>query len=204
MLVLQNIEFSYNNKKILCDINLEINKGECVFLKGASGVGKTTLAHIICGYIKPDMGAVFLDGKEITGLPNKKVLITSQNNTLYPYLNVYKQLSFIGGNNRKKILNLLKDVGLENDLKKYPFELSGGMKKRLLLARALYLDPEVIILDEIFSALDNSSKENMFEVIKKVNQEKKISFVIISHVNVDEELITNSYKLYNKQLIKEC
>jgi len=203
MLNINNLEFSYDKKLIFKDVSFSIDKGELILINGVSGVGKTTLVQIIAGYIKPLKGTIILDQHNITAKPNRDVILCSQNNILYPWLNIYDQLKFLIGNKKEKILYYLSLVGLENDLIKYPYELSGGMKKRLLLARALCVSPKVIILDEVFSSLDVLSKQRLFDLIKKIKNEMKTSFILISHVPIPNELIDYKYILKNKKVILE-
>lgn len=147
---------------MLSDVNLEIRRGEFHILLGPSGCGKSTLLNLIAGYIPKSDGSIRIDGKEI-GKPGKDRGVVFQNadSAIFPWLTVRGNVEFglkMKGVKRKerralssRYINL---VGLEEHIKKYPNELSGGMKQRVQIARSLANDPEILIMDEPFGALD--------------------------------------------------
>ncbi len=147
-------------KEVLRDVNLNIHKGEFVTILGQSGSGKSTLMRIFAGLIFPDTGTVSLAGKPIEG-PDADISMVFQSYALYPWLTVYDNIAFgllaqdlppqlID----KKLKALLMLVGLNGYEKAWPRELSGGMRQRVGFARALAVEPKVLLLDEPFSSLD--------------------------------------------------
>lgn len=182
MLQLKNIGFSYDQNRILENFNLKLYPGEIVALLGPSGRGKSTLAALIAGHLKPSSGEILLDEENVTGRVWRKVFLVSQENDLFPWLNVREQLEFA----RKKgdttdVGELIKLARLEKSENLYPKELSGGMKKRLALVRALCANPRVLILDEVFSALDEELRGNILSDLKAVWKKRGISVIVITH-----------------------
>lgn len=156
----ENINKSFDDKIILKDINIKLNKGELVSFVGVSGSGKTTLFNIIAGLLGPDSGKVFLRGKEITNKAGK-VSYMLQKDLLLPYMTIIDNVSLplvLRGDKKKvareKVKDLFKDFGLEGNEYKYPSQLSGGMAQRAALLRTYVFGSEVTLLDEPFSALD--------------------------------------------------
>ena len=189
MIEFQHISHHYPGKPedlIIDDISLTINKGECVGLTGPSGCGKSTLAHIGAGHIKPATGKVLVNGRDLTCRPNREVFLIHQEPDLFPWQKVAKQVAFAMArpDYRKvdKLLALVKLRGFENY---YPSQLSGGMKKRLAMARALALDPELLILDESFSSLDSNLKNELYEDLRKVWENTGTTILLITHHSGD-------------------
>jgi len=199
-LELKNVSKSYgtgNDKaEVLKDINLSVEEGEFICIIGFSGMGKTTLINLIEGLIFPDEGEVLLDGKPITG-PGPDRSIVFQNYSLLPWLNVEKNVSMavsevFKGWSKKQVLDHTRDfvgkVNLSPALEKKPSELSGGMRQRVSVARALSLSPKVMLLDEPLSALDALTRSNLQDEITSIWLEDKKTVVMITN-SVDEGLI---------------
>lgn len=168
-LVIENVPFSYEKQKILENIHMELHDQELVSLLGASGGGKTTLFHIISGLNQPDEGRVLLNGKDITGKPGF-VSYMLQKDLLLPYRtiedNVILPLLVKGEKKkeaREKVAPLFQKFGLEGTEKKYPKQLSGGMRQRAALLRTYMFSKDVALLDEPFSALDTLTKSAMHD-----------------------------------------
>src|SRR6188508_1437790 len=152
----------WDRTEVLADINLEIERGEFVAIVGFSGSGKTTLMNLLSGLAMPDAGSVRFEGKPVTG-PSPALALVFQNYSLLPWLTVYENIalavdqvfpSWTSTKRREHIAKYISTVNLTPARDKRPSELSGGMRQRVAVARALALDPEVLLLDEPFGALD--------------------------------------------------
>ena len=175
----------------LKDINLTIETGEFVSFVGPSGCGKTTTLRIIEGFEKPTEGTVKDDGELVTGPSNQRGFIF-QNYSLFPWLNVIDNVIFGLGINgkpekesKKRAMEYLKTVGLEDFAERYPSELSGGMKQRVAIIRSLINDSESLLMDETFSALDIQTKHKLQNQILKICKEQKKTIVFVTH-DIDE------------------
>lgn len=192
-LTVKNISASYEGVKIIEDINMELNQGELVCLLGISGVGKTTLFQVISGLLKPDIGAIKLDGKDITGQAGN-VSYMLQKDLLFHYKTILDNVALpieIQGLSKKEARNIakpyFKEFGLEGTQDKYPNQLSGGMRQRAALLRTYLFSDQVALLDEPFSALDTITKGNMHEWYLNVMEEIKLSTIFITH-DIDEAI----------------
>lgn len=168
-------------------IDLEVNEGELLCLLGPSGCGKTTLLQIMAGFAQPSRGYVAIDGK-IVGQPHVKNVILFQDYGLFPWRNVLANVEFgleVNGlpsrQRREKAMALIRLVGLEQFVTNHPHELSGGMRQRVAVARALAVDPEIIFMDEPFGALDAMTRLKMQEEITQIWQEKQKTIVFVTH-----------------------
>lgn len=175
------------------DINLEIRKGEFVVVLGPSGCGKSTLLKTIAGYIKPSKGKCLMQGEEITG-PDWHRGVVFQSSTLYPWMSVKDNVEFgpkmrdLPKNEIKEIREyFLEQVNLTGFGDKATFELSGGMKQRVALARVLANYPRVILMDEPFGALDALTRNNMQKLVRGIWKENNSTIFFITH-DVDEAL----------------
>lgn len=170
MISIENLSFAYGEKKIFENFSLNIENRGVTCITGKSGCGKSTLIHLVCGILKPDSGSVKTDGE--------KIAVVFQENRLLPWYDAKKNVSIVS--NDKEADKWLKRVGLENDADKKPNELSGGMKRRLALARALAYSGDVFILDEPFSGVDEKTKGILIDIIREQAQEKAV--LLISHI----------------------
>ncbi len=199
-LELKNVSKSYGvgseKTEILKDINLSVEEGEFICIIGFSGMGKTTLINLIEGLIFPDSGEVLLEGKKVTG-PGPDRSIVFQNYSLLPWLNVKENVGMAIREvfpkwTKQKVNEHTKDyvrkVNLSPALEKKPVELSGGMRQRVSVARALSLAPKVMLLDEPLSALDALTRSNLQDEITNIWLEDKKTVVMITN-SVDEGLI---------------
>ena len=190
-----SLEYGKDNSYTLAlkDINLEINKGEFICVLGPSGCGKSSLLKTIAGYVKPSSGTVKMQGEIIEG-PDWHRGVVFQSPTLYPWMSVKDNVEFGPKmrnlpndeikNIRKYFLEEVNLSGLEN---KATFELSGGMKQRVALARVLANYPQVILMDEPFGALDALTRDNMQNLIRDIWEENNSTIFFITH-DVDEAL----------------
>ena len=193
-LEVKNISKSFDGKTVLQNISIELNKGETVCLLGVSGGGKTTLFNIISGLLLPDEGRVFLDGSDITG-KSGQVSYMLQKDLLLPYKtvedNVILPLLLKGVNKksaRSQASALFSQFGLDGVQRKYPAQLSGGMRQRAALLRTYMFSQEVALLDEPFSALDALTKASMHKWYADIMQKIHLSTLFITH-DIDEAIL---------------
>ncbi|OJJ14747.1 nitrate ABC transporter ATP-binding protein [marine bacterium AO1-C] len=199
-LELRNVSKSYgegsSKAEVLKNINLSVEEGEFICIIGFSGSGKTTLISLIAGLIEPDEGEILLNGKPIKG-PGPDRGIVFQNYSLLPWLNVLGNVDMAVKKvfpkwskdertaHSKKYIDM---VNLTPALEKLPAELSGGMKQRVSVARALAMDPEILLLDEPLSALDALTRGTLQEEIEKIWAREKKTVVMITN-DVDEGML---------------
>ena len=189
-LQIKHLEVCLQEEKIIKDVSLDVKSGEFISLLGASGCGKTTILKSIAGLLEIEKGTICLDGKEIQKLPPEKrgTVIVFQDLRLFPHMNVEKNIAFplelhkTPKEHQKKIVKrLLKEVQLEGFEKRRIREMSGGQLQRVALARALAGNPAVLLLDEPFSGLDEKLRLEMGELVKKIQKERKITTVLVTH-----------------------
>ncbi|MGK4198484.1 ABC transporter ATP-binding protein [Fusobacterium sp. HC1336] len=189
-LSIQNIRKKFNKIEVLKGINLDINKGEFVCFLGPSGCGKTTLLRIIAGLEENDSGVILINEKNITHLqPSERNLsMVFQSYALFPNMTIYENIEY-GLKKKikdkklrnKKIEEVLLLVNLEHISDKYPDEISGGQQQRVSLARAIALEPNILLLDEPLSALDAKVRENLRKEIKEIQKKLKITTIMVTH-----------------------
>lgn len=201
-LSIKDIKKSFNKIEVLKGINLEIEKGEFVCFLGPSGCGKTTLLRIIAGLETPNSGNIFLNEEDITKLdPSLRNLsMVFQSYALFPNMTVYENIEYglkkrikDKEKRKEKIMEVLNLVGLEHISFKYPDEMSGGQQQRVSLARALALEPNILLLDEPLSALDAKVRENLRNEIKDIQIKLGITTIMVTHDQ--EEALTMGDKI---------
>ncbi|RXZ82563.1 ABC transporter ATP-binding protein [Paenibacillaceae bacterium] len=180
-------------REVLRDINLHIAEGEFVCVLGASGSGKTSLLRMIAGYEQPAAGEISIFGQRHTG-PNQRVGVVFQHANLFPWLNVRSNVEFglkMQGiskeTRREKAAYYIEQVGLSNAVKLLPHQLSGGMKQRVAIARTLVTDPNLILMDEPFAALDAITREALQSQVRELWLQTGKTAFFITH-DVDEAL----------------
>lgn len=190
----RHISKSFEDHQVLQDITLEVHDHELVSLLGVSGSGKTTLFNIISGLLLPDMGQVFLDGKDIAGKPGQ-ISYMLQKDLLLPYRTIEDNVALpliIRGEKkreaREKVRPHFASFGLAGTEKKYPHQLSGGMRQRAALLRTYMFSQGLALLDEPFSALDTITKSNMHRWYLDVMEEIQLSTIFITH-DIDEAIL---------------
>ncbi len=194
---INHLKKSFNGAPVLDDINLILRKSENVVILGKSGIGKSVLIKCIVGLIQPDEGSLKVFGKEVTEMNSKelnhmrtKVGFIFQGNALYDSMTVRENLEFPLRRNKEikdkhqienLIVEALENVKLLNAIDKMPSELSGGMKKRIGLARTLILKPEIILYDEPTTGLDPLTSREISSLIVEIQNKYKASSIVISH-----------------------
>lgn len=194
LLEIKSVGKSFDGRKIIEDVNLELGRGEIVSLLGVSGVGKSTLFNIVAGVLTPDEGQVLLNGEEITGTLGK-ISYMLQKDLLLAHLTVLDNVAlplFVRGvkkrEAREKANALFPVFGIEGTQKRYPSQLSGGMRQRAALLRTYLFSEQVALLDEPFSALDAITKQEMHRWYVDVMNQIRLSTIFITH-DVDEAIM---------------
>ena len=189
-LSIRGLNVSLSDNHILKDIDLDIESGEFVSVLGNSGCGKTTLIKSIAGLLDVSSGSISIDEKDISTLsPEKrKTVIVFQDLRLFPHMNVEQNIAFSMKLQKKdkkyieeRVKILLEQVRLSGYEKRKISQLSGGQMQRIALARALGADPELLLLDEPFSGLDESLRKDMGNLVKRLHKENKITTIMITH-----------------------
>jgi phospholipid/cholesterol/gamma-HCH transport system ATP-binding protein len=197
ILIIQHLYKSFGNNNVLVDFNLQLRKGESVVVLGKSGSGKSVLIKCIIGLLEPDKGSIEMFGKNIPDIKNEaldkiraKVGFLFQSNALYDSMTVRENLEFPLRRHwievsqeevNTMVMEALKDVGLAHTVNMMPAELSGGMRKRIALARTLILKPEIILYDEPTTGLDPITAKEIIELMMEIQQKYNTTSLIISH-----------------------
>lgn len=188
-----NKSFAQKNQRVqvLHDVNFSIEDGEFICVLGPSGCGKSTLISLIAGLEFPDTGEVFVDSKLVEG-PSRDRLVVFQEAALFPWLSVLENVEFglkIAGvsapERRARALEAIKMVHLSRFVNAQPHQLSGGMRQRAAIARALVMDPKILLMDEPFAALDAQTRQMLMEELQEIWQKTKKTICFVTH-NVRE------------------
>ena len=174
---------------VLDDVNLSVRDGEFVCLLGPSGCGKSTLLNAIAGFLQPTSGQVLVDGEVVRG-PDPRRIFVFQERGVFPWLTVAGNIGFgLGKLSReeraKRVQHYVQMVGLQGFEKSYPHELSGGMKQRVEVARALAVNPDVLFLDEPFGALDSITRMVMRSELLRIWEAERKTILFVTH-DIDE------------------
>ena len=190
MITAKNIKKKYNNQEVLRGIDLKIDENEFVVILGASGSGKSTLLNILSGLEKSDSGEVVYDNesisdyseKQLTKFRKDKIGFVFQQYYLLNNLTVEQNVK-VGANlaDNKEYVDIIKDLGLEDKLSKYPNELSGGEQQRVSIARALAKKPTVLFLDEPTGALDEETGRKILEYLLKLKDKSHFTMIMVTH-----------------------
>ncbi len=197
-LVVKNLNVEYENNgmitKVLANLTFKIRENDFVCVLGPNGCGKTTLLNAIAGFIKPKNGTVLLDGKEIKE-PRKEIGMVFQQSVLFPWKTVREnirlgpELNKIQNDEAERIASTyLQLLGLNEHSAHYPEQLSGGLKQKAGIARALANNPDVVLMDEPFASLDAQTKMKMHEFLSDLWSNHKKTILFVTH-DIDEALI---------------
>lgn len=193
---LENVSFGYTNEKILENINLDIQDGQLISISGENGSGKSTLLKLILGQLKADKGTIKLLEKDINTITSFKEIgyvpqIQNFNNITFPItarefvvLNLYEDFGLFKipkKYHKEKAEKILIEMGMQEYIHTPFNQLSGGFKQRAMIARAMINNPEILILDEPTSGVDQKSKVSFLKLIEKMNKEKSITIIIVTH-----------------------
>lgn len=201
---------AYGEHTVLDKLNLDILSGEFVTVIGSSGSGKTTLLKLINGLLSPTSGTVYIHGidisKENQNVLRRKIGYVIQGIGLFPHMTVRKNIGYVPGllnrknkeQTRTAVERLIRMVGLEEEmLSRYPSELSGGQRQRVGIARALAAEPEILLMDEPFGAVDEITRKMLQSEISRIHQELEVTIVFVTH-DIREALTLGSRVLIMK------
>jgi len=210
MIRIEHLFKSFSGQVVLDDISLEVNKGEILAILGESGTGKSVLLKHMMGLLKPDRGQIQIDGREITRLSEKELLemrksigYLFQEAALYDFMNVFENIAFPLQEHTeydqktiaRKVKSILEMVDLKGVEQKLPSELSGGMKKRVGLARAIVLDSNILFCDEPTSGLDPIRSRGITDLIKEISKKINCTTVVTSHD------ISNAFRIADRLIL---
>jgi phospholipid/cholesterol/gamma-HCH transport system ATP-binding protein len=197
VVAVENLHKAFGNHTVLNGISLSVSRGETLAVLGRSGTGKSVLLRLIIGLEKPDSGSVSIHGQDLAGLAldrmgeiRKKMGFLFQQAALYDSLTVAENVAFPLEHHRRdmpraersdRVRQLLAEVGMEGDLEMMPSDISGGMQKRVGLARALALEPEILLLDEPTAGLDPISSGEINDLILKLQRERQMASIVVTH-----------------------
>ena len=190
----EHVTKSYGEREILNDFNLEIRRGEFLTIIGSSGSGKTPVLKLINGLISPTLGIIYVDGKDISKedqtLLRRNIGYVIQGIGLFPHMTVRKNIAYVPSllnhrdkeKTRRAVERLIGVVGLEQDmLDRYPSELSGGQRQRVGIARALAANPDILLMDEPFGAVDEITRKMLQNEILRIHDQLGVTIVFITH-----------------------
>jgi len=194
----ENVSIGFNGRQILKDVSFSVKKGDTMVILGPSGAGKSSILRVMLGLWNPDEGKIFINGKEITKLNERELLpirkkmgIVFQGNALFDSLTVEENIAYFlkerNSTNERQIKERVKEclsfVNLENAEKLYPSELSGGMKKRVAIARAVAFKPDIILYDEPTTGIDPINSKAIIVLMKKIQDDGATSIVVTHYIH---------------------
>ncbi|MFL6208739.1 MAG: ABC transporter ATP-binding protein [Pyrinomonadaceae bacterium] len=209
----RHVSFSFADKQVLDDLSFKVIKGEIKIILSGSGGGKSTMLKLILGLLKPDEGQIFVDGEEITSLDETemqrardKIGMVFQEGALFDSLSVYDNVAYRPHEQNvpeeeieREVRLLLRFVNLEQEMDKLPSELSGGMQKRVSIARALVGDPQIVLFDEPTAALDPPTARTTCELIIKLRDLEDATSVLVTHEMDVVKYVTAAYVVVSEE-----
>ena len=201
-LIIKSLNFSYQSEGVFKDLNLNFNSGILNLVSGPSGSGKTTLLNLIAGLEKPSSGLIMLDddvqssNDKFIEPENRNIGFIFQDFALFPHLNIKQNIEFSGNRNEELLNRLINELSIANHLSKYPHELSGGQQQRVSIARALFSEPKVLLIDEPISNQDKNNKTEIIRIISEFIKEEEIVCILVSHEEINNVPVeTKSFNL---------
>ena len=198
MLRVESVHFSYGDRTVLHDVSLRVEPGEVRVIFGPNGSGKSTLLKLVAGILRPDRGRIIIDGEDVTDRPpeDRQVGYVPQHPTLFPHLTVRENITYSLRNGRgdpDRLDEIVDMLGLEEHLDRRPAELSGGCPSRVALARALFSEPRVLLLDEPLSDVDLAAKRELVKRFREVLKRAGLPALYVTHDPWEAERIGDSY-----------
>ena len=202
-LIIKSLNFSYQSEEVFKDLNLNFNSGILNLVSGPSGSGKTTLLNLIAGLEKPSSGLIMLDddvqssNDKFIEPENRNIGFIFQDFALFPHLNIKQNIEFSGNRNEELLNKLINKLSIANHLSKYPHELSGGQQQRVSIARALFSEPKILLIDEPISNQDKNNKIEIIKIISDFIKDKEIVCILVSHEEINNiaQVETKSFTL---------
>ena len=201
-LIIKSLNFSYQSEEVFKDLNLNFNSGILNLVSGPNGSGKTTLLNLIAGLEKPSSGLIMLDddvqssNDKFIEPENRNIGFIFQDFALFPHLNIKQNIEFSGNRNDELLNKLINKLSIANHLSKYPHELSGGQQQRVSIARALFSEPKILLIDEPISNQDKNNKTEIIRIISEFIKEKEIVCILVSHEEINNVPVeTKSFNL---------
>ena len=185
---LSNVSFGYQpDKLILSEIDLSVRQGEFLTLLGPSGCGKSTILNLIAGFIRPISGTVEHNGRPVEGADASRGVVF-QGNALFDWMTVEQNIAFgfrfqriAAAEKRERVRSIVQMVGLAGSESKYPYQLSGGMRQRVAVARSMVIHPEILLMDEPFAAVDVQTREGLQEELLKLQERIGGTVLFVTH-----------------------
>ncbi|HEU4386327.1 MAG TPA: ATP-binding cassette domain-containing protein [Blastocatellia bacterium] len=207
----RNVKLSFDDRPILHDVSFRVNPGETKVLMGGSGSGKSTILRLVLGLIKPDSGRILIDGEDVTDYPEgdlthvrQKIGMVFQEGALFDSLTVYENVGYrLAEQGRPEpeieetVRRMLRFVNLEPSIFMLPAELSGGMRRRVGIARALVGDPRLILYDEPTAGLDPPTSRTICELAMKLRDLEGVSSIFVTHKISDAKILASQYVTIN-------
>ena len=208
----RNVTIIYDGRKVLNDLSFKVMKGETKIILGGSGCGKSTTIKLVLGLIKPDSGQILVDGEDVTNYGEvqmmrvrKKIGMIFQEGALFDSLSVYENVAFKLHEQgvpeeevESEVRRMLRFVNLEEAIEKMPSELSGGMRRRVGIARALVGDPKIVMFDEPTAGLDPPTARTICELAMKLRDLEDVSSIFVTHEMNNLDYLTSEYAVVNE------
>ncbi len=209
----RDVHLAFDDRTVLNGLSFKVMKGETKIILGGSGGGKSTIIKIVLGLLKPDAGQVFVDGEEITNYTEadmmrvrKKIGMVFQEGALFDSLSVYDNVAYrLHEHNvpedevEKEVRRMLRFVNLEDAIDKMPAELSGGMRRRVGIARALIGDPKIVLFDEPTAGLDPPTARTICELAMKLRDLEDVSSIFVTHEMNNLDYLCSEYAVVNEK-----
>jgi len=209
----RNVDLAFDDQVILSDVSFSVGRGETRFVLGGSGTGKSTVIKLILGLLKPDAGQIFVEGEDITEFDDvelmrirKKIGMVFQEGALFDSLSVYDNVAYrlheAGVDEAEvehEVRRMLQFVDLEEAIEKMPIELSGGMRRRVGIARALVGDPNIVLFDEPTAGLDPPTARTICELAIKLRDIEDVSSIFVTHEMNNLDYMTSEYAVIDQE-----
>ena len=200
-LIIKSLNFSYNNEKVLNDLDFNFDSGVLNLISGNSGSGKTTFLNLLAGLEKPSSGSIILDdiilsdNNQFIEPENREIGFVFQDFALFPHLNARQNIEFAGKGNNDLFNKLINKLSISEHLSKYPHELSGGQQQRVSIGRAINSEPKILLIDEPISNQDKNNKIEIIEIVSEFIEQKDIICILVSHdeIDINGRIETRSY-----------